>query len=81
MHTIYAASRLPHTARERHRSKLNFGPRLGEALASLLEVFLIWQDRGVQRRALAQLDDRMLKDIGLSRVDAVREAGKPFWRP
>jgi uncharacterized protein YjiS (DUF1127 family) len=24
--------------------------------------------------------DRMLKDVGISRADAVREAGKPFWR-
>lgn len=31
------------------------------------------------RRALAVLDDRMLRDIGLSRVDAKREAEKPFW--
>ncbi|MDG4553204.1 MAG: DUF1127 domain-containing protein [Candidatus Competibacter sp.] len=33
-----------------------------------------------QRRELLALDDRMLKDIGLSRVDALRESGKPFWR-
>ncbi|MEE8536017.1 MAG: DUF1127 domain-containing protein [Kiloniellales bacterium] len=81
MHTIYAASRLPRSARARHWSKLNFGPRFGGTLGSLLEVFLIWQERGVQRRALARLDDRMLKDIGLSHVDAVRETRKPFWRP
>jgi uncharacterized protein YjiS (DUF1127 family) len=33
-----------------------------------------------QRRALAQLDSRLLDDIGVSREDAVREAAKPFWR-
>lgn len=31
------------------------------------------------RRALAQLDDRMLSDIGITREQALREAGKPFW--
>ncbi len=29
-----------------------------------------------ERRALARLDDRMLKDIGLSRADANREAAR-----
>ena len=33
-----------------------------------------------QRRALADLDDRLLSDVGISRYDAVHEASKPFWR-
>jgi uncharacterized protein YjiS (DUF1127 family) len=32
-----------------------------------------------QRRALLALDDTLLKDIGLSRADAAREAARPFW--
>jgi len=32
-----------------------------------------------QRRELAQLDDAMLADLGLSRHDAQREAARPFW--
>jgi uncharacterized protein YjiS (DUF1127 family) len=31
-----------------------------------------------ERRALMQLDDRMLKDIGIGRGEAYREASKPF---
>ena len=31
-----------------------------------------------QRRALLALDDRMLKDIGLSRADAWHEANRPL---
>jgi uncharacterized protein YjiS (DUF1127 family) len=34
----------------------------------------------MQRRTLAMLNDHMLKDIGLSRVDVEREVSKPFWR-
>jgi uncharacterized protein YjiS (DUF1127 family) len=30
--------------------------------------------------ALATLCDRSLRDIGLTRYDADREARKPFWR-
>jgi uncharacterized protein YjiS (DUF1127 family) len=33
-----------------------------------------------QRRLLAQLDERMLRDIGISRSQALAEADKPFWR-
>ncbi len=47
----------------------------------LLEVLLVWQDRASQRRALQQLDDRLLADLGLGRGDVAREADKPFWRP
>lgn len=33
------------------------------------------------RTRLADLNDHMLKDIGLSRSEAWREYSKPFWRP
>lgn len=32
-----------------------------------------------QRRALTRLDDAALKDVGLSRKDALQEAGRPIW--
>jgi hypothetical protein len=37
-------------------------------------------DRGSQRRALSELDDHLLRDIGITRLQALREAGKPIWR-
>ena len=46
----------------------------------ILETLLIWQERASQRSDLGQLNDRMLKDIGLSRADVMREVEKPFWR-
>lgn len=33
-----------------------------------------------QRHALSRLTDDQLKDIGITRVDAIRESGKPFWK-
>jgi uncharacterized protein YjiS (DUF1127 family) len=50
------------------------------ALARAFEPVLIWQERDKQRRALAELDARMRRDLGLSRADVEREARKPFWR-
>jgi uncharacterized protein YjiS (DUF1127 family) len=38
-----------------------------------------WQELARQRRALAAMNDHMLKDLGLTRADALREAGRPFW--
>jgi uncharacterized protein YjiS (DUF1127 family) len=35
----------------------------------------------VERRALAQMTDWELKDIGVSRAKAYGEAEKWFWRP
>lgn len=46
----------------------------------LLELLLTWQERARQRYALQQFDDRMLRDIGLSRAEVERECTKPFWR-
>lgn len=38
------------------------------------------QFRRRARLHLQSLDDRMLKDIGISRVDVSVESSKPFWR-
>ena len=39
-----------------------------------------WYRRARQRRQLADLSDRQLADIGISRAEACAEAGKPFWQ-
>ena len=44
-----------------------------------------WVKRSRQRRALYEIAERddhhLLKDIGVSREEAFREADKPFWQP
>lgn len=49
-------------------------------IVAVLETMLGWAERARQRRALLSLDDWMLKDIGLSRADIMREYDKPIWR-
>jgi len=39
-----------------------------------------WRQRRRYRAYLATMDDRDLRDIGLCRSDAEREANLPFWR-
>ncbi|WP_415894137.1 DUF1127 domain-containing protein [Neptuniibacter sp. PT8_73] len=38
-----------------------------------------WQQNYRTRKALLKLNDGQLKDIGLSREQAHKEASKPFW--
>ncbi|MCW5729577.1 MAG: DUF1127 domain-containing protein [Alphaproteobacteria bacterium] len=49
-------------------------------LVRFFDRLLAWQDRARERAALASLDERMLKDIGLSRSEAEREAARTGWR-
>jgi len=39
-----------------------------------------WYERLRMRQQLAERDERLLRDIGLSQLDAKREINKPFWR-
>jgi uncharacterized protein YjiS (DUF1127 family) len=58
--------------------------REGERRASYLRrvpaLLDIWRRRLRDREALALMDDRSLRDLGLTRYDACYEARKPFWR-
>ncbi len=55
-------------------------PSPASVLVRLASVIVAWERRARERRALAEMPEYMLKDLGISRVDARREAEKPFWR-
>lgn len=57
-----------------------FGSAVSDLLPAVFSQLLFWFDLAGQRRALQMLDDRMLKDVGLSRADVEAETSKPFWR-
>lgn len=61
-------------------ARIDVGSRRSFGLVALVEIVLAWQERARQRRQLALMDDRLLRDIGISRAEIAREAGKPFWR-
>lgn len=58
-------------------------PRGAATLASVLRAAWTWVAmawmRHAERRELRHLDDRMLKDMGLSRSEVAEEARKRFW--
>jgi uncharacterized protein YjiS (DUF1127 family) len=50
-----------------------------QVLFGLIGTIAVWNVRRRQRRALAELDEDLLNDVGLSREQARSEAAKPFW--
>jgi uncharacterized protein YjiS (DUF1127 family) len=50
-------------------------------LAAAGRMVWLWMERSRQRRALAALNDHLLRDIGLTRDAVRRECAQPFWMP
>ena len=59
-----------------HQSSSGTSPPLGRPS------WWSWLDRPLQRLALREIadDPHLLRDLGLTREEALREAAKPFWR-
>ena len=46
----------------------------------IIEQAELWIRNYRTRRRLSQLDDRMLRDVGIDPITADREANKKFWQ-
>ena len=46
----------------------------------LIALLKTWRRRAYERQVLVTMSDAMLRDIGITRCDAMNEASKPFWR-
>ena len=68
-----------HQSRNRVRQRDAIGA-LSDAGRHVVATLREWRRRSRERAELAALDDRTLKDIGLTRPDAEFLANKPFWR-
>jgi uncharacterized protein YjiS (DUF1127 family) len=73
MTTISAISRPIDLSRRQWQSWPNLARIALRTVAS-------WRARARQRSALAQLDDHLLRDIGVTRLQARQEASRPFWQ-
>lgn len=74
IHTVSrAASNLNHAS-------TRFVHQVDAAVENVVDRFLTWQRRHKDRMHLLSLDDRMLRDIGVTLADVDREASKPFWK-
>ena len=82
MMTLNGALSTRRFSRPTHGRGLGQGPLagLGGLAGALLALLYLWQSRYEERRALSEMDPRLLRDIGLNREAADQEAGKPFWQ-
>ena len=79
---------LKQSARRAPRSRHRISPPLywssapawlGGLIVAAVDRLLLWHEVARQRHALRKLDDRMLRDIGVSQADVERECLRPFW--
>lgn len=55
-------------------------PKPVTMLLATLRQIAFWYERWRQRQDLAELDDHILRDIGISPREVERECAKPCWR-
>jgi uncharacterized protein YjiS (DUF1127 family) len=63
-----------------HSSRQGPAARANAAGRAVLDTLRLWRARSRERRAFAIVDERDLRDLGMSRWDVERELSKPFWR-
>jgi len=76
--TIFA---LPNVSPLAHRAALALWRLTGTVVVAVPDTLYTWQRRYRMRREMLLLDDRLLRDMGINRYDAQREARRPFWKP
>nr|WP_294563248.1 DUF1127 domain-containing protein [uncultured Rhodopila sp.] len=57
------------------------GGRLMPFAAAVLRLYRSWTSRARDRRELARMSDRELRDISLTRSDVEFLVNQPFWKP
>ena len=50
------------------------------AISANWSTLRLWSERYKQRRILAELPDELLRDVGISRTEAILESKKSFWQ-
>lgn len=55
-------------------------PQRRSAIAHALAALRRWRRRIEERAELARLDERTLRDIGVTRAEVIAVIDKPFWK-
>ncbi len=76
--TRYESVRTP--AAPFSRQHVEFSGLFAQGVRGVFDRVYAWQERAHQRTHIATLDDRLLKDAGISRAAVAEEVAKPFWR-
>ena len=65
---------------ENVQRRARFLPALGARVRGFRATPALWRRRARYRRALAQMGERELTDIGVCWSQIAEEVNKPFWR-
>lgn len=57
-----------------------YDKKIYKPIQSIIQTLELWRQRTEDRKQLAGLTERILKDAGISKLDAKLEIAKPFWR-
>ena len=76
MHTVLFDTGVGARVTFRRKATARTTALLHRAVAAFRE----WRRCARSRAELVRLDDRALRDIGLTRAEVLREIDKPFWR-
>ncbi|HEY9079320.1 DUF1127 domain-containing protein [Magnetovibrio sp.] len=80
---LHACCNDVHAHAPAHVDGLTHSVPFQDRVVRTLILFAEWCKRAyalhMQRRSLRSLNDRQLRDIGLKRTEALREAARPFW--
>ncbi|MFP7672599.1 DUF1127 domain-containing protein [Marivita sp. S0852] len=74
---------MTHATQSAHLAYLGDQTSLTPAATVAVRVAVVltqWTERRRTRRHLGQLDDHLLRDVGLDRLAAQREADRKFWQ-
>ncbi len=71
---------LPNAAVLAHRVAHALWTVVCAVVVGLPDTLYTWQQRYRMRHELRHLDERLLRDMGISRYDAARESRRPFWK-
>ena len=77
----YSRSWVPEQRGSTFRSAIAHGANaIAAHVTAAILLARLWRQRARDRALLARFDGRMLRDIGLTPADVMREINRPFWR-
>ncbi|WP_035692598.1 DUF1127 domain-containing protein [Azospirillum halopraeferens] len=63
-----------------HGGRGSLTAAMANGLDHVLDTLALWRHRVTTRRELSRLDERMMRDIGVSPLDVEVETAKHFWQ-
>ena len=77
---IAAANTMPSQTTFGSARSATYAPRRNSVLRRVIRLLQLWRERTRSHPQLCELDDYILRDIGLTRDALLCESTRPYWR-